>query len=63
MQYEGHPGYLPIRRLETFPQDRADFAWKSFNGGWNEIIGKMLPDFWRLVAAQFSIRRTGFNKF
>lgn len=31
--------------LETFPQDSADFAWKSFNGGWNEIIGKMLPEF------------------
>jgi len=31
--------------LETFPQDSADFAWKSFNGGWNEIIGNMLPDF------------------
>ncbi len=30
--------------LETFPQDNADFAWKSFNGGWNEIIGKMLPE-------------------
>lgn len=31
--------------LETFPQDSPDFAWKSFNGGWNEIIGKMLPQF------------------
>lgn len=31
--------------LETFPQDSPDFAWKSFNGGWNEIIGNMLPDF------------------
>lgn len=31
--------------LETFPQDSPDFAWNSFNGGWNEIIGKMLPDF------------------
>lgn len=31
--------------LETFPQENADFAWKSFTGGWNEIIGKMLPDF------------------
>ena len=31
--------------LETFPQDNADFAKKSFNGGWNEIIGKMLPEF------------------
>jgi Uncharacterized conserved protein len=31
--------------LETFPQDSDDFAWKSFNGGWNEIIGNMLPEF------------------
>ncbi len=31
--------------LETFPQDSADFAWKSFSGGWNEIVGKMLPEF------------------
>ncbi|SEL79682.1 SRPBCC domain-containing protein [Parapedobacter koreensis] len=31
--------------LETFPQDGLDFAGKSFNGGWNEIIGKMLPGF------------------
>ncbi|MFB2118790.1 SRPBCC domain-containing protein [Parapedobacter sp. 2B3] len=31
--------------LETFPQDTPDFAWKSFNGGWGEIIGKMLPEF------------------
>ena len=33
--------------LETFPQDNADFAWKSFNGGWTEIIGNMLPEFLR----------------
>ncbi len=31
--------------LETFPQGNPDFAWESFNGGWNEIIGKMLPEF------------------
>ncbi|WP_353197253.1 SRPBCC domain-containing protein [Parapedobacter defluvii] len=31
--------------LETFPQDSPDFAWKSFNGGWTEIIGNMLPEF------------------
>jgi Uncharacterized conserved protein len=31
--------------LETFPQDTPDFAWKSFNGGWSEIIGKMLLEF------------------
>ncbi len=31
--------------LETFPQDNPDFARKSFNGGWNEIVGEMLPDF------------------
>jgi len=36
---------LTHQGLETFPQDNADFAWKSFRGGWNEIIGKMLPDF------------------
>lgn len=29
--------------LETFPQDRADFARSSFNGGWNELVGKLLP--------------------
>ena len=31
--------------LETFPQDNADFDRTSFNAGWNEIIGKMLPEF------------------
>lgn len=31
--------------LGTFPQDNADFAWKSFNGGWSELIGKLLPGF------------------
>jgi len=36
---------LTHQGLETFPQDNADFAWKSFNGGWTEIIGKMLPEF------------------
>ncbi len=36
---------LTHQGLETFPQDSADFAWKSFNAGWSEIIGKMLPDF------------------
>ncbi len=31
--------------LETFPQDRADFARSSFNGGWNELVGKLLPQY------------------
>lgn len=31
--------------LETFPQDKADFARSSFNGGWNELIGKLLPEY------------------
>lgn len=31
--------------LETFLQDNADFARKSFNAGWNEIIGKTLPEY------------------
>lgn len=31
--------------LETFPQDKADFALSSFNGGWTEIIGNLLPGF------------------
>jgi len=30
--------------IETFPKG-PDFATESFQGGWNEIIGKMLPDF------------------
>ena len=37
--------------LETFPQNNADFARKSFESGWNEIIGKMLPDY---LATQLS---------
>jgi uncharacterized protein YndB with AHSA1/START domain len=31
--------------LETFPQEKADFARSSFNGGWNELIGKLLPEY------------------
>ncbi len=31
--------------LESFPQDKADFARSSFNGGWNELIGKLLPEY------------------
>lgn len=29
--------------LETFPKDRPDFAASSFNAGWTEIIGNLLP--------------------
>ena len=31
--------------LETFPQDKEDFAAKSFNEGWNHIIGIGLPEY------------------
>jgi uncharacterized protein YndB with AHSA1/START domain len=31
--------------LETFPQDRPDFAKKSFEAGWTEIVGKLLKEF------------------
>jgi uncharacterized protein YndB with AHSA1/START domain len=31
--------------LETFPQDIPDFAKKSFEAGWTEIIGKNLKEF------------------
>ena len=31
--------------LETFPQQRADFARASFNAGWSELIGKLLPKY------------------
>jgi uncharacterized protein YndB with AHSA1/START domain len=31
--------------LETFPQDRPDFARKSFEAGWTEIVGKSLKEF------------------
>lgn len=31
--------------LETFPQNNADFARSSFNGGWTELIGNSLPKF------------------
>ncbi len=31
--------------LETFPHDNADFARSSFEGGWTEIIGNMLPKY------------------
>jgi uncharacterized protein YndB with AHSA1/START domain len=60
-RYEGRPGYsivnielgekdhhswirLSHHGVETFPQ-APDFAVESFQAGWNEIIGKMLPDF------------------
>ena len=31
--------------LETFPQDKPDFAKESFAGGWTHIIGKSLLEF------------------
>jgi len=31
--------------LESFPQDKPDFAVKSFAEGWTEIIGKSLPNY------------------
>ncbi|HSF55142.1 MAG TPA: SRPBCC family protein [Algoriphagus sp.] len=31
--------------LETFPQETEDFARKNFAMGWNEIIGKLLPEY------------------
>lgn len=31
--------------LETFPQGTPDFAWGSFNEGWNHIVGISLPEF------------------
>ena len=31
--------------LETFPQDKPDFAKKSFEAGWTEITGKHLKEF------------------
>jgi uncharacterized protein YndB with AHSA1/START domain len=31
--------------LETFDPKNPDFARSSFEGGWNEIIGKMLPEY------------------
>jgi len=31
--------------LETFPQNKPDFARESFAQGWKEIIGKNLPEF------------------
>lgn len=31
--------------LATFPADNADFDRSSFNGGWTELIGKLLPAF------------------
>ncbi|WP_077346411.1 SRPBCC family protein [Algoriphagus sp. A40] len=31
--------------LETFPQETQDFARENFVMGWNEIIGKLLPDY------------------
>ncbi len=60
-RYDAHPGYsivnielgekdnqswirLSHHGIETFPKG-PDFAAESFQGGWNEIIGKMLPDF------------------
>ena len=37
--------------LETFPQDKPDFAKESFAGGWTEIIGKSLPEYLKKVHA------------
>lgn len=31
--------------LETFPQETKDFAKENFTLGWNEIIGKLLPEY------------------
>jgi uncharacterized protein YndB with AHSA1/START domain len=31
--------------LESFPQDKPDFGRNSFNGGWTELITKLLPAF------------------
>lgn len=31
--------------LETFPQDKPDFARTSFQAGWTDIIGKLLKEF------------------
>jgi uncharacterized protein YndB with AHSA1/START domain len=36
---------LTHRGLGTFPEDRADFARKSFNDGWTEILGTHLKNF------------------
>lgn len=36
---------LTHQGLETFPQDLPDFARSSFNQGWTELIGKLLPQF------------------
>lgn len=60
-RYEGYTGYsivnielgerndqswirLSHHGLESFPKS-PDFSSESFQGGWNEIIGRMLPDF------------------
>lgn len=31
--------------LESFPENNPDFAKKNFVTGWNEIIGKLLPEY------------------
>ncbi len=31
--------------LETFPQDNADFDIKNFEGGWTELLTKLLRDY------------------
>ena len=31
--------------LDSFPANNPDFARESFNGGWTELIGKLLKDF------------------
>lgn len=31
--------------LETFPDTNPTFAWKNFEAGWNEIVGKNLKEF------------------
>lgn len=36
---------LTHQGLDTFPRDNMDFAPESFNAGWDEIIGRILPEF------------------
>ncbi len=31
--------------IETFPQDNADFDIKNFQGGWTELLTKLLHDY------------------
>jgi uncharacterized protein YndB with AHSA1/START domain len=36
---------LTHKGLHTFPSDNPDFGVASFTAGWNEIIGKSLPEY------------------